>query len=780
MQNRADNSFGAFVVFFSRRPFGALSRRIYAAFLIAAAVPTAIAGVIGIYVSLQTLREETLRNLNQEVQIRSQGIAHFLGQLSSELLYLANTRESGDLSRALAGGDAGRISAGTRLLERDYAALAALYPHIYQLRFLDRAGNELVRIDRKGEQVSVVPRGQLQPKADRYYFREAMALRPGQIYVSPLDLNIEFGVVEKPERPVIRVATPVAGPEGDNAGLVIINLHADILIGHVQQMADARRGTAYLFDRSGHYLARQAGDSADVFSMAPVETLQAVLPAELTTAILDGGGKPLQGKGWIIARAPVDFVPKAQGGTSRGQWIIALAFPERELFYAVLNLSMLYGVLFAALLVTALGGYALSRRLLGPLEDLSAETDAIADGDFKRRVKVTGDDEIAALGDKFNRMAARLNDSYQAINEHRDRLEDEVRARTRELEVERSSLEAIIRNTADGILAIDSTGVIRLANPAAIVCLNGEHDPVDAPIETYWPHWPAIAADATSGVLRCDVELPRRMLALTVTPTATGFIVVARDVSRERAFMDERRELDRQMFQMEKLTTLGELAMGLAHEIGNPLAGMKAVAQAMQYEDDIPPGLLEALKRLESEIDRLSGFLRTFHGFAAPQVLQATACLLGRIIDDVLFWTRKDARSLGIDIEIEGIEALPALWADPQQLKQVLLNLLMNAVHAMPDGGRITVKALADGDRARIDVADTGQGIAPDVLGRVFEPFFTTRREGTGLGLSIVRKIVEQHGGEISVSSQLGHGTCFSMAWPIAPTRPDLNGDRNV
>jgi signal transduction histidine kinase len=195
---------------------------------------------------------------------------------------------------------------------------------------------------------------------------------------------------------------------------------------------------------------------------------------------------------------------------------------------------------------------------------------------------------------------------------------------------------------------------------------------------------------------------------------------------------------------------------------------MKAVAQAMQYEEDIPPGLLEALKRLESEIDRLSGFLRSFHGFAAPQALQATTCPLGRVIDDVLFWIRKDAKQLGIDIAIDGIDALPPLRADPQQLKQVLLNLLMNAVHAMPDGGKITIGAGAKDGHARIDVADSGRGIAPDVLDRVFEPFFTTRREGTGLGLSIVRKIVEQHGGTITVRSELGHGSCFSMSWPLA------------
>ncbi len=747
--------------------FGAISRRIYAAFLLAAVIPTAVAGVVGIYLSLQTLREETLRNLEQEVRVRSQGIARFFDQLSSELLYLANTREIADLAATLAAGNPERLSDSTRRLERDYSALATLYPHIYQIRFLDRDGLELVRVDRKSDKVHVVSGEHLQSKADRYYFQEAMAIRPGLIYVSPLDLNIEYGKIEKPERPVIRVATPVPGPGGSNAGIVIVNLHADILLEQVQQMADARRGTAYLLDRSGHYLTRSAGGEIGSFSMEPVEKLQNRFSPEMIEIVRAGGISPLQGDGWILAHAPIDFASHLLSDSSRGKWKIALAFPERELFLSVFNLYMLYAVLFVALAVTAVGGYALSRRLLGPLEELAAETDAIAAGDFGRRVPVAGNDEIAALGGKFNKMAEGLDASYRAINAHRNQLETEVAARTRDLEQERASLAAVIANTVDGILAVQLDGRLRLINPAGRKLLGGEDDPLGTPLANYWPQWPQIAGDAGTGSIRCDIATPGHILGLSVTPTTTGFIVVARDISREREIQDERRELDRQMFQMEKLTTLGELAMGLAHEIGNPLAGMKAVAQAAQYEEDIPPGLIEALKRLEAEVDRLSGFLRTFHGFAAPQAIMAGPCRLGPVLEDVLFWTRKDARAQGIQFALHGITELPLLWADAQQLKQVLLNLLINAIHAMPEGGRITVSASMELGKARIDIADTGCGIAPATVDRIFEPFFTTRREGSGLGLAIVRKIVAQHGGDIAVSSEPGHGSCFTLYWPI-------------
>ncbi|MDP3843634.1 MAG: ATP-binding protein [Oxalobacteraceae bacterium] len=750
---------------------GGLSRRIYAAFLLAAVIPTALAGAIGVYLSLQALKNETLRNLSQEVTVRSQGIGRFFDQLSSELLYLANTRGLVDLVAARQTKDAWLFQTATTRLERDYAALASLYPHIYQIRLIAADGHEWVRVDRKPQGVYVVPRHELQSKSDRYYFRDAMDVKLGQIYVSPLDLNVEFGKIEKPERPVIRVATPVAGPKGSKIGVLIINLHADILLEQIQQMANARRGTAYLLDNQGHYVSRSAMGEPGAFSMEPVARLSNIFPASITKNLLESGTSPNFGEGWIVAHAPIDYAPQAIAENSKGRWRIALAFPERDLFLAVVNLYLLYAVLFAALVVTAFGGYALSRRLLRPLEDLSKETDAIASGDFTRKVSVTGSDEIAALGNKFNSMANRLQESSQVINAHRDRLEQEVRTQTRELEHERAYLEAVIEHTADGILVIDHQGDIRLLNPAAVRLLGGRPTPLGTRIALFWPQWSEIVNDAMHAPLRCDVQLPEQVVSLAITPTSAGFIVVARDVSREREMQDERRELDRQMFQMEKLTTLGELAMGLAHEIGNPLAGMKAVAQAMQYEEDIPPGLIEALKRLEAEVDRLSDFLRSFHGFAAPQATLSEPCNLGQILDDVLFWTRKDAMSRNICFELEGVDTLPPLLADPHQLKQVFLNLLMNAVHAMPEGGNVTVNATVQNGRARIDVIDTGVGIEAEVLARVFEPFFTTRREGTGLGLAIVRKIAEQHGGTIDVSSTRGHGTCFSITWPLAGNR---------
>lgn len=661
--------------------FKGLSSKIYIAFLVTAVVPVLVAGLVGIYFSLDALRKETLHHLDQEVTSRAENMARFFDQLASELLYLASSSLLRDVANNMAAGRTSLPQEARLRLERDYAAFARAYPYIYQVRFLNAEGREIVRVDRREGKLYTVPEAELQDKSGRYYVHDGLEHEPGQVYVSPLDLNIERGVVEKPERPVIRFATPIVDRKGVKRGLLIINLHAAFMLGQIQEMAGSRGGVAYLFDRSGFYLSRTA-DAAEPesFSMQSVEALTSHMPRALLSRIIQRDkGTEMLGES-IIAYAPIGIGQTlADRSDSSMDWAIALSFPRKRLFEAVFNLYLLYGVLALTLVGTAVAGFLLSRHLLRPLEQLSHETEEIAEGHFAHRVEIRGEDEIADLGRRFNAMAATLEQSYRRLEDRKGELEREVQIRTAALEREQQ----------------------------------------------------------------------------------------------------ERRELDRQMFQVEKMTTLGEIAMGLAHEIGNPLAGMKAVAQ-MLLEEELTPHQREYLERILGEINRLSEFLRTFHGFSAPQEFLPVACRLEQVLEDILLWTRKEARSRGVTIAFMPCStAVPALWADPNRLKQVLLNLVINAIHAMPEGGRIEIGMCAglghpgdlDGDvpKMRFCVRDSGVGISPEVLPKVFDPFYTTRADGSGLGLAVVKKIAQQHGADIQIESTPGHGTCFELVWPIAP-----------
>jgi signal transduction histidine kinase len=654
-----------------------LATKIYVGFLLAAAVPVMVAGLVGIYYSFEALKKETLGHLDHEVSGRAASLGRFFDQVTSELLLLTSLPVVLDVSDALA--KPGAIAPPVReRVERAYAGFTRAYPYIYQVRFLDTEGREIVRVDRRGDRPYVVAPAELQDKSDRYYVHETLALQPGQVYVSPLDLNIEHGKVERPERPVVRFATPMPDRKGQTRGLVIINLHADFMLDQIQEMAGMRGGTAYLFDRAGFFISRSADDQkpAAGLQMRSAENLTPIYPRSLLAAILRGGrGTEVAGE-WIIAYAPIAVGRAlAERSDSSMDWAIASAFPRAKLLDAVLNLYLLYTVLALCLLGTAIGGFLLSRHLLRPLSQLATETEEIAKGNFAHRVEIRGRDEIADLGARFNAMASKLEASYRSLEARKELLEEEVKARTAQLEREQEA----------------------------------------------------------------------------------------------------RRELDHQMFQMEKMTAMGELAMGLAHEIGNPLAGMKAVVQSLE-DEELAPRVRKYLGRVHGEVDRLSSFLRTFHGFAAPQETHPVACRLTDALEDVLLWTRKEAAARKVEVRYAGCcEAVPELWADPGQLKQILLNLVMNAIQAMPKGGSIEIGMCAKEEdasqavpRMRFCVRDTGAGIASEILPRIFDPFFTTRADGSGLGLAVVKKIAMQHGADIQVHSRPGQGTRFELAWPIA------------
>lgn len=771
--------------------FKGLSSKIYFAFLVAAGVPVMVAGLVGIYLSLETLRQETLHHLEQEVQARAAGMGHFFDQLASELLYLASSSLLHDLANSAKAADGKLPVIARQRLERDYAAFAKAYPYIYQVRFLDAKGHEVVRVDRRDGHLVTVAEDALQDKSDRYYFHEGLAHEAGQVYVSPLDLNVERGQAEKPERPVIRFATPIVDRKGEKRGLLIVNLHAAYILGQIQEMAGGRGGVSYLFDRSGFYLSRSAdAATSEAFRMQSVEALADLLPRPLLTRVVGGRrGTEIQGD-WIFAYSPIAIGQTlADRSDSSMEWSVALAFPRNQLFHSIFNLYLLYGVLTLSLLIAAVSGYALSRHLLRPMTLLSKETEEIAQGNFSHRVEIRGDDEIADLGARFNTMTARLEQSYKALEDRKGELEAEVRARTVDLERERSQLAAVIANTADGILSANTEGMIVLANNSARRYLIDDTGVlVGRSIGEFWPGWKEYAEQAPSARIagNFDLGVQGRTLSLGIAPVTTGansdgFIIVVRDVTEERRLQDDRRELDRQMFQTEKMATLGEVAMGLAHEIGNPLAGMKAVVQ-MLLEDRLEDAQREYLLRIQGEINRLADFLRTFHGFTAPQEMKPTACRLDRVLEDVILWTRKEARSHKVSVDFAPCcDHAPELWADQAQLKQVLLNLVINAIHAMPEGGRIEVGMCA-GRRAGASavprmsfcVRDTGVGIPPEVQARIFDPFFTTRADGSGIGLAVVKKIVSQHGAEIRVDSKPGHGSCFELDWPIAPASVPL------
>ena len=217
----------------------------------------------------------------------------------------------------------------------------------------------------------------------------------------------------------------------------------------------------------------------------------------------------------------------------------------------------------------------------------------------------------------------------------------------------------------------------------------------------------------------------------------------------------------------DRLSAMGELAAGLAHEIRNPLGAIDGAVQILTREQLPFENKQEFGDLARRELERLKGILNQFLNFARPQPPQRIAIDPALLLHSVAKLVGETAKMAGVTIKVEETTSVPAVCVDPEQVKQVLLNLLINAVQAMPSGGNVVLCALAENGNVRLEVQDEGVGIDQENAERIFNPFFTTRDEGTGLGLSIAERIVSQHGGRIECRRNSDRGMTFSVTFPL-------------
>ncbi len=234
---------------------------------------------------------------------------------------------------------------------------------------------------------------------------------------------------------------------------------------------------------------------------------------------------------------------------------------------------------------------------------------------------------------------------------------------------------------------------------------------------------------------------------------------------------DTREEIQRlhqtQMSRAEHLATLGELAAGLAHEIRNPLAGIAGVIDVIdcQLPDSSPSR--EVLAEVKQEIGHINRIVSDLLETARPQPPDFRRADLNATAEHAVIFARQQALSKPIGINLVRCDDLPLVDHDSRQIHQVLLNLLLNAIQAIDGPGWVRVELGRRDGAAEVRVADSGRGIAPENVGNIFRPFFTTKGEGTGLGLSLARRIVEDHGGKIEVFSRVGYGSEFIVLLPL-------------
>ena len=225
--------------------------------------------------------------------------------------------------------------------------------------------------------------------------------------------------------------------------------------------------------------------------------------------------------------------------------------------------------------------------------------------------------------------------------------------------------------------------------------------------------------------------------------------------------------VEEQLRRAEKLSTLGEMAAVLAHEIRNPLGSIRGTAEILR--DDYRPGdpKHEFIEIQIKETERLNRVVEDFLAMARPQPPEMVRCLLREELETIVALTANDARERKVRLVLEPMAGDAVVRADGEKLRQAFLNIVINALQATPQGGTVTIATRQTDSMFEIRFSDTGPGIDADTLARIFEPFFTTKPDGTGLGLAITKKIIEGHGGTLEVESAPGRGTTVAVRLPM-------------
>lgn len=413
--------------------------------------------------------------------------------------------------------------------------------------------------------------------------------------------------------------------------------------------------------------------------------------------------------------------------------------------------------LAAALLFSLL----LTRWMLRPIHVIRSGLARLGKGERDVRLDLPPGDEFRELGSSFDALSAQL-----------------TAARDQQATQTPTAYETMVSSLEDAVALFDRSGTVLFANPAmasvlpalssgvAVAdALPANHDArklVEESLQSKRPHGPLVARLPAQ-----DGEEHERQLATHPVPGRDGDLSGVMLVARN---LDYLTQVHSTISYSRKLASLGRLFAGVTHEVKNPLNAMAIHLELMRGKlaKMDAPEVTKHVDVIGSEIKRLDEVVVNFLKFTRPEELKLEPVDLERMIVHVSRTVEPEAKANNVSVKVDVPGTLPPVNGDASMLGQVFMNLAVNAIQAMPDGGLLRFEARPAGRRVRVDIADTGQGISPEHLARIFDLYFTTKKKGSGIGLSMVYRIIQLHDGEVEVQSTPGSGTRFRIFLPQA------------
>ncbi|HEY0874619.1 MAG TPA: ATP-binding protein [Vicinamibacterales bacterium] len=425
------------------------------------------------------------------------------------------------------------------------------------------------------------------------------------------------------------------------------------------------------------------------------------------------------------------------------------------------------GSILAALLISSLVAVVLAQWMLRPIHVIQSGLTRLGRGELDVSLDLPGE-EFRDLGSSFEAVSAQLS-----------------AVRQKPLPGAATDLESVMENLEDAVALVSPSGETIFTNAAmkALLEEHRDHPAIRALIDQTLAGRKSIGPVPLETTADGDNEAtPEHLLMTHAIEDGSGRFIGAMLVARNLGYLSH---VQSTLNYSRKLAALGRLMAGVAHEVKNPLNAMtihlELLKQKLEAQKAISEGRapkpvagksIETEKHLSviaHEIRRLDEVMVGFLKFARPDELKLQPVQLADIISDVVTTVSPEAEKNGVAVRVDCPSTLPDINADPGMLRQAILNLALNACQAMPDGGTLRLACRATSPRfVEVDVEDTGVGIPPEHLSRIFDLYFTTKEKGTGIGLSMVYRIIQLHDGEVEVQSTPGSGTRFRIVFPQA------------
>lgn len=433
------------------------------------------------------------------------------------------------------------------------------------------------------------------------------------------------------------------------------------------------------------------------------------------------------------------------------------------------NLSVTAWILVIALLISIIFS---EKVLISRIRELRDGANIIADGDLGFQISSFQGDELGNLARSFNRMASRLKQNSDHLQHYLERIEKMA-----------NYIQNILGSLRTCVITWNLAGHIETANQAAMHEFSELYPSLEGmSLKSFLKKlrhssrtellraWRLRKNSGNDQQFEIEIDLGNRRgnkvlqgefsALLDNEQKPYGLILTLSNIT-------QRKIIEQQLYHADKLSSIGQLAASVAHEIKNPLASIKTLGQLLQEETEAKDTRREYIDVIVSEVNRLNGVVEQLLKYAKPEGSSFGEIEFEKIIKPVISLVHHESERHQIVLSTDYPPDLK-VFVDSEKLKQVFLNLIFNAIQAMTEGGQVKIKAFKEADSpwTSFEIEDTGSGMPQETVDRVFEPFFTTRQRGTGLGLAIVKKIIDLHGGKIEVTSEAQKGTRFKFYLP--------------